>query len=488
LPSLSFCELLHAVSPLGAALVPLNTLLPVPEQRLQACAAGALLAERVEDWVSAAARERPGHQAVVADDGVLTYGELDEAASRAARRLAALGVCDGDRVATTLAPGAAFAALLHGAPRLGAALVPLNPGMAAADLARLRESCGAPVLVERPLGGDQADVPLRATMDPGAPHTVIHTSGTTSAPRAVALTVGNHHASALASARILGVQESDRWLCVLPLFHVGGLAILLRSAIYAITAVVHERFGADRVRSALEHGQVSLTSLVSTMLHRLREAGLETAPGLRAVLLGGGPIPQDLLDWARERGLPVAPTYGMTETASQIVTIPPADARRGERFGEPLEGVRLRIGEDGEILVRGPMVAPAEVGEDGWLHTGDLGNLDGRGRLTVAGRKKDVIVTGGENVMASRVEEALRAHPAVVDAGVAGLADAEWGERVTAWVVLGGGVSDSELTEHCRALLAPFEVPKEVRRVTELRRTATGKLLRSQLASLRVRP
>jgi acyl-CoA synthetase (AMP-forming)/AMP-acid ligase II len=134
------------------------------------------------------------------------------------------------------------------------------------------------------------------------------------------------------------------------------------------------------------------------------------------------------------------------------------------------------------------MVAPAEVGEDGWLHTGDLGNLDGRGRLTVAGRKKDVIVTGGENVMASRVEEALRAHPAVVDAGVAGLADAEWGERVTAWVVLGGGVSDSELTEHCRALLAPFEVPKEVRRVTELRRTATGKLLRSQLASLRVRP
>jgi O-succinylbenzoic acid--CoA ligase len=245
--------------------------------------------------------------------------------------------------------------------------------------------------------------------------------------------------------------------------------------------VVHERFEADRVRAALEHGEVTLASFVSTMLHRLRGAGLETAPGLRAVLLGGGPIPSDLLDWARERGLPVAPTYGMTETASQIATVAPADALRGERCGEPLEGVELRIASGGEILVRGAMVAPGEADELGWLHTGDLGSLDDRGRLSVAGRLKDVIVTGGENVIAGRVEEALRAHPAVADAGVAGLADAEWGERVAAWVVLRRDISDFDLTEHCRALLAPFEVPKEVRRVSKLPRNATGKLLRSKL-------
>jgi len=442
----------------------------------------ATYAGRVDDWVSAAARERPGHEAVVADDGVLTYGELDEAASETARRLAALGVRAGDRVATTLAPGAAFAALLHGAPRVGAALVPLNPRLPAADLDRLCRSSGARVLVERPLGGDEAEVALRTTIDPEAPHTVIHTSGTTSAPKAVELTAGNHHASARASAGALGVQEPDRWLCVLPLFHVGGLAILLRCAIYATTAVVHERFEVDRVRTVLEHGEVTLASFVSTMLHRLREAGLETAPGLRAVLLGGGPIPADLLDWARERGLPVAPTYGMTETASQVVTVAPAGALRGERSGEPLEGVELRIAPGGEILVRGQMVAPGEADELGWLHTGDLGSLDARGRLSVAGRLKDVIVTGGENVMAGRVEEALRAHPAVVDAGVAGLADAEWGERVAAWVVLRREVSNPELTEHCRRLLNGFEVPKEVRRVSELPRNATGKLLRSELA------
>ena len=420
---------------------------------------------------------------MVADHGTLTYAELDEAASHAARRLAALGVRAGDRVATTLPAGAAFAALLHGVPRLGAALAPLDSRMEAAGAGRPRECYGAGLLVERPLEGEEADVPLRTTMDPGAPHTVIRTSGTTSAPKAVVLTAGNHHASARACARALDVQEGDRWLCVLPLFHVGGLAILLRSAIYATTAVVHERFEAGRVRSALEHGDVTLASLVSTMLHRLREAGVETAPGLRAVLLGGGPIPGDLLDWARERGLPVAPTYGMTETASQIVTVAPADALRGERGGVPLDGVELRIAPGGEIHVRGPMVAAGEVDGDGWLHTGDLGSLDGRGRLTVTGRLKDVIVSGGEKVVPARVEEALRTHPAVVDAGVAGVPDADWGERVTAWVMLHTDVPADDLIAHCRARLAPFEVPKELHRVAELPRGATGKLMRAQLGT-----
>ena len=427
----------------------------------------------MDDWVRAAARERPDHPAVVADDGELTYRQLDEEASRAARRLAALGVEQGDRVMTTLAAGAAFAALLHAAPRVGAVLVPFDPRL---------EPAGGGLVVAEPLDGEEADVPLRTELDPAVPHTVVYTSGTTSEPHAVELTVGNHHASALASARALGVEPGDRWLCVLPPFHVGGLAILLRSAIYATTAVVHDGFDADRVREALEAGQTTVASFVSTMLHRLRDVGLQSAPALRVALLGGGPIPVDLLDWARARGLPVAPTYGMTETASQIVTVPPADALRGERAGQPLEGVDLRIAPGGEIHVRGPMVAPAERAEDGWLHTGDLGALDDRGRLTVAGRLKDVIVSGGENVMAGRVEDVLRGHPAVADVGVAGLPDAEWGERVAAWVVLRTDVPGEELVARCRARLAPFEVPKEIHPVAELPRNAAGKLVRSRLA------
>jgi o-succinylbenzoate---CoA ligase len=238
---------------------------------------------------------------------------------------------------------------------------------------------------------------------------------------------------------------------------VGGLAVLLRSAIYGTTAILHAGFDAARVRDSLEAGEITLASFVPTMLARLREAGLGRAPGLRAALLGGGPIPVELLDWALGAGLPVCPTYGMTETASQIVTAPP-----GERSGRPLPGVELRIGEGGEILVRGPMVARGALAADGWLHTGDSGRLDETGRLHVEGRLKEIIVTGGENVAPAEVEEALVGHPAVVDAGVTGLADPEWGEAITAYVVLAGEVSPAALRDWTRGRLAPYKVPKRI--------------------------
>ena len=422
----------------------------------------------MREWLGKAAGERPAHPALVAEGREVSYAELDAAASRAARRLAAGGVGPGDRVATTLPPGLAFADLLHALPRLGAVLVPLNP----ADPART----DAVLTVTGPLEGEEADVALRETVDPDAVHTVIHTSGTSGRPKAVELSYGNHHASALASADNLGSEPDDRWLGVLALFHVGGLAVLIRSAIYATTAVLQERFKAETVRDSLEAGEVTLASFVPTMLARLRAAGLERAPRLRAALLGGGPVPGELLDWAIGGGLPVCPTYGMTETASQIVT-----ARPGERSGRPLRGVELRIGADGEILVRGPMVARGSLAPDGWLYTGDRGRIDEQGRLHVDGRLKEIIVTGGENVSPVEVEEALLAHPAVRDAGVVGLPDPEWGEAVTAFVVVGDDVDAAALGEWSRERLAPHKVPKRIVVVAELPRNAAGKLLRDRL-------
>ena len=418
----------------------------------------------------------------MAPDGARTYSQLDAEASACARRLAALGVRAGDRVATTLAPGLALAALIHAAPRLGAALVPLNTRLAESELREQARMAGARLSVAEPLAGAESDTALLTELDPAAVHSVLFTSGTSGRAKAVELTVGNHAASAAASAANLGSLEEDRWLCVLPLFHVGGLAIVLRAAIGATTVVLHDGFHAERVLAELGGGDVTLVSLVPTMLHRLRDAGLGATPGLRAILLGGGPIPAGLVGWAREAGLPVAPTYGMTETASQIVTVPPAEALRGARAGQPLEGVELRVAPDGEILVRGPMVAPATVARDGWLHTGDLGALDESGRLSVAGRKGDVIVTGGENVMAAEVEEALRSHPAVADAGVVGAPDDEWGERVVAFVVLREAATDVELLAHCRSRVAAFKVPKEIHREAALPRSPLGKLLRGRLA------
>ncbi len=299
---------------------------------------------------------------------------------------------------------------------------------------------------------------------------MIHTSGTTGAAKAVELTYANHVASAAASADAVGAEPGDRWLCPLPLHHVGGLNVLIRSAINAGTVVLHERFDAERVRAVLEGGEVTLASLVPTMLARLRAIGLRRAPGLRAIALGGGPIPPGLLEWAAETGIPVVPVYGMTETCSQVVAGSP---------GRALRGVELRIGDGDEILVRGPMVARGELAGDGWLHTGDLGRLDEQGLLHVLGRAKELIVTGGENVAPLEVEQALMAHPAVADAGVAGLPDPEWGEAVTAFVVLRSPASPGRaarlVPRSARRLQAAEGRPRRGRAPAQQRRQAPAR-------------
>jgi O-succinylbenzoic acid--CoA ligase len=363
---------------------------------------------------------------------VLTYAELAE-------RAAAL---DLPPVHSTTAPaGVGFAIELHAAAMRGSALA-----------------------LQR--GTD----PVRCTPPPGT-LAVVFTSGTTGEPRPVFLTRAHFEASARASAAVLGVEPDDRWLCCLPVFHVGGLSIFTRSAIYATTVVAEPGFDAGRVKDLVEAGEVTLASLVPTMLARLRDAGLERAPGLRAMLLGGGPIPDDLLEWAVRAGLPVRPTYGMTETCSQIAT-----AEVGERLARPLPGAEVRIADDEEILVRGPMVAV-----DGWLHTGDRGRLAGDGLLEVHGRLDDLIVTGGENVAAAEVEAVLLEHPGVSEAAVIGVEDPEWGRAVTAFVV--STASEDEVCAHAGERLPGFKVPKEVFVLDELPRTPSGKVERAKLES-----
>jgi o-succinylbenzoate---CoA ligase len=382
-------------------------------------------------------------------------------------------VSAGDRVAVALPASDEFVALLHAMPLLGSVLVPVNPREP--ELPPLARDA---LLVSAPLTGPEADVPLRAAPDPEETWVILHTSGTTAEPKPVELTYANFRASAAAAQANLPLGPGDRWLCVMPLFHVGGLSILTRCSFYGATPVVHERFDVDAVRESLESGEATIVSLVATMLRRLRAAGLERAPALRAALVGGGPVPSDLLEWGADAGLPLLQTYGMTETCSQIAT-----AAAGSDAARPLPGVEIRIGERGEILVRGPMVSRGALADDGWLHSGDRGRIDAAGFLHVEGRIKDVIVTGGENVAAAEVEEALLAHPAVEDAAVAGRPDPEWGEAVTAYVVLraAASASDDELRAHCRARLAAYKAPRAFVRVDELPRTASGKVLKGRL-------
>ena len=399
------------------------------------------------DWLQRAARRRPLRVALEFADGrYLTYADLLQAVDA---RASFHGGHSGPRY---LEGGDDFAVELHAALLSETPAVPLDPRLTSEERAA------------RVVSGD---------MPYGGVATVMFTSGTTSTPKPVYLTLSNWEANAIGSALALGLDLDERWLCTMPLAHVGGLSILLRSTFYATTVVLREGFDTETVLADLMSAEraITLVSLVPTMLSRLLDAGLRRPPTLRWALVGGGPIPPGLLSRAEAAGVPVAWTYGMTEACSQIAT-----------FGLPLHGVKLRF-VDGEIHVRGPIVAASAAGEDGWLHTGDLGELDARGRLRIIGRQADTIVSGGENIAPAEVEAALLEHPAVADAGVFARPDDEWGERVVANVVLrtGHSVSPDELQEFVGARLARFKVPKQITFSDALPRTESGKLLRRKL-------
>ena len=426
-------------------------------------------------WLHAAADRAPDRIAVEGLERSLTYAELRDAA------VAGAGALHGVRhVAIALPPGEEFVIALHACLLAGVAAVPIDLRLSEAE--QQQRVGGAELVIDAPLSSSLAGQPARldtgrgvgSERDGDVPVAVMHTSGTTAAPKPVTLTHGNFLASALGSAVALGLDPAERWLCPMPLTHVGGLSIPIRSTIYATTAVLQGRFDTEAVlRDLMDPGRrITLASLVPTMLARLLDAGLHRPPTLRWALLGGGPIAPALLERARAAGVPVAPTYGMTEACSQIAT-----------FGWPLAGVEVRTAGDGEVLVRGPIVSPGAPAGDGWLHTGDLGRFDERNRLEIIGRASDTIITGGENVVPTEVEAALLEHPAVADAAVHPRADPEWGEAVIATVVLREGASapPEELRAHCATRLAAFKVPKAVEFADALPRTQSGKLLRRQL-------
>jgi O-succinylbenzoic acid--CoA ligase len=424
----------------------------------------------VDAWLPRAACTHPDRPAV----NTMTFAQLHARALTTAAGLD--GVTAGERVAIALPPGEDFAVALHAIWLRGAVAVPHDLRLGEAERpAADHVLCG--VLPT----GDPASLQPAARHDLGAPAAVIQTSGTSGAPKPVALTFGNWLWSALGSATALRSRGAERWLCALPLSHVGGLSILVRGAISGSTAIVHERWDTQRVLAELmsREAGITLVSVVPTTLARLLDAGLEQPPSLRCALLGGAPASPELLRRAAAARVPVSQTYGLTEACSQVTTQRPGDQRADA--GAPLFCTRVRIAGDGEIHVRGLTVAGTDPGAE--LATGDLGRLDDEGRLTVVGRKTDTIITGGENVAPTEVEAVLEAHRAVADVAVFGAPDPEWGEAVHARVVLhpGSEVSEAQLQAHCASQLAGFKVPKAIRVVDALPRTISGKLRRADL-------
>jgi len=312
----------------------------------------------------------------------------------------------------------------------------------------------------------------------GEPALVLFTSGTTGTPKAARLARDNLEANARAANEVLEVDSRSRFLCVLPLFHVGGLGILFRCQLAGATVLLHERFDPQAVARELREGATH-ASLVSSTLARVLEHGDAFPPAIVAV--GGGPVPGPFLERARKTGLRVVQTWGMTETCSMATCERPRDAD-GATAGPPLPGFEVAV-DAGEILVRGPAMMRGYLGQPplqgGFFRTGDLGELDARGRLIVHARRGDLIVSGGENVYPAEVEAALLAHPSVREAAVLPASDERWGQIGVAYVVT--TASDGELRDFLEARIAKYKVPARFVHLGALPRNAAGKVDRAGL-------
>ena len=476
----------------------------------------------MRDWLAVRADVTPKATALAAGgalDAARSYAELNDRVETVAGRLAGAGVCVDDAVAVCTRNRPAFVTVVHAVQRLGGVLVPINARLTATEVrVRLERVSPAAVVCERgteaavaeatdgttvsldePAGETKAlsavpprqfDLPEWELDDPLA---VLFTSGTTGEPKGVLLTLGNVLASATASAFRLGIRRDDCWHVPLPMYHMGGLAPVYRSVLYGAALSIQRGFDPQSTRAAVRTSGATAVSLVPTMLERLLDAG--PVPALRFVLLGGAPCPPALITRARARGVPVAPTYGMTEAASQIATArPEAVGDAPESVGHPLMFAEVSVldevgapcgtGTIGELVVSGPMVTPGYLDSgvtderfiNGGLRTGDRGYRDEHGRVYVAGRVDETVVTGGENVDPTEVVSALREHPGVATCAVVGLEDDEWGERVAALVVPAGDADPSvgELETHCRERLAGYKLPRTIAFTAELPRTASG--------------
>jgi len=487
------------------------------------------------DWLTHRAAATPDDLALIDThtDTRWSYSGLDAAVDETAGRLAALGIEPGDHVGMLMSTQLLSVCLLHAAQRLGLRLVPFNTRLTPAELGDQIDHtdlslvvCGTDTeqLAVESVSTDDSGwrVPIASVDEPqwedvesfravepetvepvdwefDDPQLMVFTSGSTGEPKAVVLTMGNLLASATASGFRLGIDPDDRWLLTLAFYHVGGLAPVFRSTLYGTAVVLRSSFDPGSVADDIERHDVTVVSLVPTMLSAMLERRGTLSDSLRAVLLGGAPAPDSLIERCRNYSIPVFPTYGMTETASQITTARPQQTfERTGTVGRPLlwmdltivddDGTPLESGQRGEIVVSGPMVTAGYYGDveanveafcGHGLRTGDVGYNTDNGYLYVLNRLDDRIISGGENVDPGEVVETLRSHPNVDEAAVVGIDDDTWGQRVAALVVpKTDTVSDEAIESFCRERLAGYKLPRVIAFADSLPRTASGTIKR----------
>ena len=309
---------------------------------------------------------------------------------------------------------------------------------------------------------------------------ILLTSGTTDLPKAVQLTYKNFEASCENWHDYLGFKDDDQFLCCLPLNHIGGLAVIIRALIYGFSINLVNSFNAEVIFNAFTHYPVTIVSLVPTLLKRILELpGAEfRLKSMRYILLGGGPASDRLLLKCIHDKINIIKTYGMTETCSGIVGLSILNEPENRQYaGRPFKDVNLNI-ENGTILITGPMVMKGYLGNpiaNGSHDSKDLGRIK-NDILYLDCRRKDLIISGGENVNPREVESVIQSFPNISDAAVTGLKDDEWGQRVVAFVVSKNEVDTEKLGEFCREKLSDFKCPKDIIQLDEIPRTVIGKV------------
>lgn len=473
-------------------------------------------------WLERAAQRHPTAPALVQGSRRIDYAELAEQASRRAAMLSDRGLRTGDRVMLE-APVTLDAALwLHALLWLGATIIPVGPSLprdhATALSMRLKPRA---LIASNAAPGSNPAVPddervtvidaaksiepgtkgaAPAAHDPARVATIMLTSGSSSNPKAVPLTLGNHAASAQAIAERIGTGPADRWLLCLPLDHIGGLAILFRSVMLGHAVVLMKRFDAAEFIERINAQRITLTSMVPSMLGAILQiARRPPAARLRGAFIGGAPAAPALLERARAAGWPVLPTWGMTEACSQLATAAPAMATemdfasRSSVALPPLPGVEVRTGSTGALQVRGPMLFSGYLDDalpgpdnEGWFTTGDQGVVDPEGAVRISGRIDDVIISGGINVGLEVVAQRLVGCPLIDDVATVAIDDPRWGQRVAAAVV--GREAGNDLTEALEAWsrrhLSPAERPARWQIVDRIPRSSAGKPLTPAIKAL----
>lgn len=429
----------------------------------------------------------------------MTYRQLDGRASTLAARLRSMGVTPGTTATLCVPPGPDAVVTLFALWKAACVAVPLHERLTPPEVDHARRTVNSTLHIDNhTLHHDRNQ--RSPTPTPPAIVAFILTSGSSGPPRALGFTRDAFAASASAVASRLELGPGDRWgLCLSP-GHIGGLSLILRAVMTGASVRLWPSFDAGAVARSILAGDVTHLAIVPTMLRRIlaRLRGRPLPESLRCVLVGGAAAPRALLDEAWNAGLPVATTWGMTETASQIATAPPAQARRHPgTAGLPLRGVEVRPGPGGTLMVRGPTLAsvvitapgaapePLPTDPRGWFATRDLGRVDEDGLVWIEGRAGAIIVSGGLNVGPGEVERVIETLPGVREAVVLGLPDEEWGEIVAAVVEADPAtVTAADVDRHCRERLARGRRPTRVLVVDALPRTWTGKVIRSRVREL----